>query len=136
VEGARRRTEPAPPPPPPPPRHCRSRSTIASPAPSSRPLRRHCRPNPPTTSHTTAATATAAAAAATAAAATAAAAAAAAAHHRRPPARPQAMSDEDKAPYERSAAEDKERYRAECLAAGIEVKEPKRKKGNGGPHTR
>ena len=31
------------------------------------------------------------------------------------------MSDEDKAPFERSAEQDKQRYRAECLAAGIEV---------------
>jgi len=32
-----------------------------------------------------------------------------------------AMSDEDKAPFERAAEQDKQRYRAECLAAGIEV---------------
>ncbi|EOD05622.1 hypothetical protein EMIHUDRAFT_68953, partial [Emiliania huxleyi CCMP1516] len=31
------------------------------------------------------------------------------------------MSDEDKAPFERAAEQDKQRYRAECLAAGIEV---------------
>ena len=42
-------------------------------------------------------------------------------HRREPPPPLQAMSDEDKAPFERAAEQDKQRYRAECLAAGIEV---------------
>ena len=38
------------------------------------------------------------------------------------------LTEEEKAPFEAKAAEDKERYAKECEAAGIEVKQPKEKK--------
>ena len=45
------------------------------------------------------------------------------------------LTEEEKAPFEAKAAEDKERYAKECEAAGIEVKQPKEKaeKAEGAP---